>query len=53
MYKKSQRLDPVYKTSEEIHHGELKRRARQDPLFKANECAIKQNERQDAAFKAN
>ena len=22
-------------------------------MFKANECAIKQNERQDAAFKAN
>ena len=53
MYKKKQRLDPVYKTFELIQHGESKRKARQDPLFKANECAIKQNERQDEAFKAN
>ena len=53
MYKKKQRLDPVYRTFELIQHGESKKKARQDPLFKANEFAIKQNERQDAAFKAN
>ena len=57
MYKKKQRLDPVYKTSEEIQHGESKRRARQDPLFKANEIIYqvesKRKARQNPTFKAN
>ena len=57
MYKKKQRLDPVYKTSEEIHHVESKRRARQDPLFKAKEIIYqgesKRKARQDPLFTAN
>ena len=46
MYKKKQRLDPVYKTSEQIHHGESKGRARQDPLFKKMRSSIKVNQKE-------
>ena len=52
-YKKKQRLDPAYKTSEQILQCNYKQTARQNPVFKARECAAKANERQNLAFKAN
>ena len=52
-YKKKQRLDPGYKTSEQILQCNYKETARRNPVFKAKECATKANERQNPAFKAN
>ena len=52
-YKKKQRLDPAYKTSEQILQCNYKQTARRNPVFKAKECATKANERQNQAFKAN
>ena len=56
-YKKKQRLDPAYKTSEQILQCNYKQIARQNPVFKANEISYqgksKQKLRQNPAFKAN
>ena len=43
----------MFKANEINYQGKSTRKARQDPLFKANACAIKQKERKDSSFKAN
>ena len=55
-YKKKQRLDPAYKTSEQILQCNYKQTARQNPVFKANEISYqgqsKRKARQNPLFKA-
>ena len=54
-YKKKQRLDPAYKTFEQILQCNYKQTARQNPVFKANEISYqgksKQKLRQDPVLK--
>ena len=55
-YKKKQKLDPAYKTSEQILQYNYKQTARQNPVFKANKISYqgqsKPKARQNPLFKA-